>query len=316
MTIRPVEILAIGAASMDIGASTAQPLLAHDSNPGRIRCTPGGVARNVAENLARLGHGVRLLSVVGDDAFGDQLLEATRRAGVEVQACLRLVGQASASYLSLHGPDGDMATAVNDMAILAQLTPQWLAASAIDPQRQARALLVDCNLSDAALAWVFGAAGAIAIFAEPVSAFKCRRLLPWLAQVHTLKANRLELRALTGLPVDDADEATLQRAAQWLHAQGVRQLVVSLGERGAWWSERAGGCGWQRALAVSVTSATGAGDAMMAGLLHRHLQGDTLAQALVFATGCAALTLGAPGANHPDLSVGAVHELLASFQIL
>ena len=49
------------------------------------------------------------------------------------------------------------------------------------------------------------------VFAEPVSAFKCRRLLPWLGQVHTLKANRLEAQALTGLPV--ADDAGLVRAA-------------------------------------------------------------------------------------------------------
>ncbi len=113
--------------------------------------------------------------------------------------------------------------------------------------RHARAVLVDCNLSEAALGWIFGHAHADAVFAEPVSAFKCRRLLPWLGQVHTLKANRLEAQALTGLPV--ADDAGLVQAARWLHDQGVLHVVLSLGERGVYWSARDGASGWQSGVA-------------------------------------------------------------------
>ncbi len=300
-------VLAIGAANMDITGSSPHALLAHDSTPGQIRCAPGGVARNVAENLARLGHDVRLISVVGDDLFGARLLESTRRAGVDVQGCLVLDAHATSTYLSLHGPDGDMALALNDMAILEQITPERLAHAATRV-RHARAVLVDCNLSEAALAWIFGYAQAKAIFAESVSAFKCRRLLPWLGQVHTLKANRLEAQALTGLPV--ADDAGLVQAACWLHDQGVRHVVLSLGERGVYWSARDGASGWQNALAATMVNATGAGDAMMAGLLHGHLKGDPLAQTIAFASGCAAMTLGAPQANHVSLSVAAVQQLV------
>jgi pseudouridine kinase len=300
-------VLAMGAANMDITGSSAHTLVPHDSTPGQIRCTPGGVARNVAENLARLGHDVRLISAVGDDLFGARLLESTRRAGVDVKGCLVLDDQATSTYLSLHGPDGDMALALNDMAILEQITPERLAHGAAR-LRHARAVLVDCNLSEAALGWIFGHAHAQAVFAEPVSAFKCRRLLPWLGQVHTLKANRLEAQALTGLPVADDDGLVL--AARWLHDRGVRHVVLSLGERGVYWSVLGGASGWQAALAAPMVNVTGAGDAMMAGLLHGHLRGDPLEQSIAFASGCAAMTLGAPQANHVSLSVAAVLQLL------
>lgn len=300
-------VLAIGAANMDISGSSPHPLVAHDSTPGRIRCAPGGVARNVAENLARLGHDARLVSAVGDDLFGASLLDSTRRAGVDVQACLVLDDQATSTYLSLHGPDGDMALALNDMAILEQITPERLAASAARV-RHARAVLVDCNLSDAALGWIFGQARAEAVFAEPVSAFKCRRLLPWLGQVHTLKANRLEAQALTGLPV--ADDEGLVQAARHLHAQGVVRVVLSLGARGVYWSERDGPGGWLSALPVPVVNATGAGDAMMAGLLHGYLRGDRFVDSVRFAGACAAMTLGVAQANHVSLSVATVRQLL------
>jgi pseudouridine kinase len=41
-----------------------------DSNLGTINFSPGGVGRNIAENLARMGAVVKLLSVVGKDLHG------------------------------------------------------------------------------------------------------------------------------------------------------------------------------------------------------------------------------------------------------
>ena len=315
-------VVAVGAANMDIAGSTEHVLAAGDSIPGRIRCAPGGVARNVAENLARLGLDVRLLSVVGDDLYGRGLLENTRNAGVDVRGCEVLGGQATSTYLSLHGPDGDMAVAVNDMSILQRITPERLQRHAAG-LRHAAALVLDCNLSPDALGWLFAHTPDIPVFADCVSAFKCRRLLPWLGGVHTLKANRLEAQALCGKPV--RTDRQIEGAARWLHAQGVQQVVLSLGARGVYWSERTGesgsertgetgsartgASGWQAAVPVVVVNATGAGDALMAGLLYEHLHGAALAQAVSFATGCAALTLTAPHANHLNLSVAAVQQL-------
>ena len=300
-------ILVVGAANMDIAGSTTHVLAPGDSTPGQIRHGPGGVARNVAENLARLGHRVRLLCAVGDDLFGHSLLAQTRGAGVDVDGCWILPGDATSSYLSLHGPDGDMAVAVNDMSILDRITPQRLQPH-VALLRDAAVLLLDGNLPEYALEYLFRNAGSAPVFVDPVSAFKCRRFLPWLGAVSALKANRLEAQALCGWPVDS--DLAVARAAQWLHAQGVQQVVLSLGEHGAYWSERGGHCGWEPALAVPVLNATGAGDALMAGLVHGRLRGQDLAQAVHFAAGCAALTLTAPQANHAGLSDAAVHELL------
>ncbi len=72
-------VLVLGGANMDISGSTPQAMVLSDSNPGRIRCAPGGVARNVAENLARLGNATRLLTAVGDDLYGRSLLDVKRQ---------------------------------------------------------------------------------------------------------------------------------------------------------------------------------------------------------------------------------------------
>ena len=292
---------------MDITGSADHVLAAGDSTPGQVRIAPGGVARNVAENLARLGHAVCFLSAVGDDQQGRSLLEHTRSAGVDTSGCWIVPEAATSSYVSLHGPDGDMALAINDMAVLERITPERLAGHA-EKLRNASALLMDCNLSEAALEWLFTHAHDTPVFVDPVSAFKCYRVSPWLGQVHTIKANRLEAQSLWGQAVET--DSAIETAARWLHAQGVQRVVLSRGERGVYWSQRDGASGWQAALPVTfVVNTTGAGDALMAGLLHGHLQDMLLKQSVHFALACSALTLTATQANHPNLSVATVQQL-------
>ncbi len=304
-------VLAIGAANMDVAASTTHVLTPGDSTPGTVRSAPGGVARNVAENLARLGLDVCLLSAVGADLQGRSLLQRTREAGVDVDACWTLHGERTSSYVSLHGADGDMVAAINDMTILERVTPERLAHES-DLLANADVFFLECNLPEAALECLFLQARNRPVFVDPVSAFKCRRLRPWLGRVHTLKVNRLEAQALWGQAVNSDRET--EAAARWLHGQGVQHVVLSLGARGLYWSAKDGRCGWHAAVPVHVVNATGAGDALMAGLLFQHLRDVSLEQAVAFSVGCAALTLTASQANHPDLSVPRVQRLLDSLR--
>jgi pseudouridine kinase len=298
-------VLVLGGANMDISGSTPQPLVLSDSNPGRIRCAPGGVARNIAENLARLGDATRLLTAVGDDLYGRSLLDATQKSGVDVRGSWVLAGEATSTYLSLHGPDGDMAVAVNDMGILECITPERLAPYAPWVQ-EAVALVVDCNVNAQALEWLFANHGTTPIFVDAVSAFKCQRIRPWLAHVHLLKVNRLEAQALCQFAIQD--DADIERAAHCLHALGVQQIVLSLGERGVYWSGRDASHGWCGAQPCVVLNATGAGDALMAGLVHAFVDGHDLRAAIPFALGCAAMTLTSEHANHPALSAETVAQ--------
>ena len=118
--------LAAGTANMDITGSTTYAPTPGDSCPGQVHCAAGGVARNVAENLARLGLDVRLLSALGDDLYGRSLLEHTRNAGVDMRWCRVWPGLPTSTYMSLHGADGDSVAAVSDMTILEHITPDHL----------------------------------------------------------------------------------------------------------------------------------------------------------------------------------------------
>ncbi len=292
---------------MDVSVSSKTPLLPQDSTPGEIHCNPGGVARNVAENLARLSVNVSLISVVGHDLFGERLAGATAQAGVKLDALHVLSGQRTASYMALHGPTGELSVAVNDMGILEALSPELLQ-SHEEMLRSAHCIVLDCNLGASSLAWLLENDSLPDIFADAVSVAKCTRLVPQLARIHTLKVNRLEAQALTGQVVSSVEKGL--HASRQLHDMGVRNVVLSLGKEGACWCDASGNAGYQTVSAVEVINTNGAGDAMMAGLVHAHLAGEPLDQAVAWACACAQITLGSALANALTLSASTVQSRL------
>lgn len=66
-------VLGVGAANVDIHGRSKKPIVMHDSNPGHMNTSAGGVTRNVCENLSRLGVSVKLISAVGTDVYADQI---------------------------------------------------------------------------------------------------------------------------------------------------------------------------------------------------------------------------------------------------
>ena len=103
------DVCVVGAANRDIAGNSRAALLHGDSSPGEIEFSPGGVASNVAENLARMGRPsrrVRLISAVGADDFGRRLITATQASGVDVGLVGVFEDARTATYLALHGPNG------------------------------------------------------------------------------------------------------------------------------------------------------------------------------------------------------------------
>ena len=89
-------------------------------------------------------------------------------------------------------------------------------------------------------------------------------------------------------------------------------MVISLGAEGAAWCDADGRTGHYPARPLHMVSATGAGDALLSGLIYGFLQGLALERALPWAMACAELTLTSTFANSPQLSVQAVQARLAS----
>lgn len=300
-------IVTIGSANMDVAGYSHGVLNYADSNPGKIKFTPGGVGRNIAQNLALLGKESWLLTAVGDDFYGQSLLNETSRSGVRIDKCLVVPKENTSSYLSLLDNTGEMLVAINDMNISDALSADFLATHG-DFIRAASALVVDCNISENALAWLFTHTGDTPIFIDPVSAWKCVKIRDWLPGIHTLKPNRLEAETLSGLTLAGCDDVI--HVAQWFHERGLKRLVLSMGGDGVYYSELGGVCGWSSPIKTQVINVTGAGDAMMAGLAACWVNGFSFSDSVRFAQGCSSMALACEYTNNPDLSFSNVISLV------
>lgn len=300
-------VVTVGSVNMDVCGYANTQLVYEDSNPGKIKCTPGGVGRNISQNIALLGAECHLVSVVGDDFYGTTLLEQAKLAGVNVDNCHRLHGENTSTYVSLLDGNGEMLVAINDMRILEKLTPALLSHSK-DLIQHSGVLVLDCNLTEDALAWLFTNAGNVPVFVDTVSAFKAPKIKNWLSHIHTLKPNRIEAEILSGMKISQANDAPA--VAQWFHQQGVQRLALSMGSHGVYFSEVDGQQGWSAPLPTQVVNVTGAGDAMMAGLVSCWLEDFPLDHSIRFAQGCSAMTLASEFTNNPNLSQGSVQKLL------
>jgi pseudouridine kinase len=265
------DVVVIGGANMDVKAKSSAVSKLGTSNPGTVTVTPGGVGRNIAHNLARLGAEVALITVVGDDLHGMALVEATRNAGVDISR-VKADGPATGSYIVMLDSDGEMLTAVNDMRAVELITPQLIDANAA-VIAAARYVVADCNLSIETLQAV-AALAADRLVVEPVSVPKSRKLKSLLqtSPIFLATPNLDQLEALCGSrSIDDS-------AAQ-LHTMGLHNVVMHAGAEGAFVSGDGVADHVSPQPAGLIVDVTGAGDAAVAGLVFGLLQGQSLLDA-------------------------------------
>lgn len=295
-------VVCAGGAVVDRHLRLLAPPVPGTSNPSTVSTSDGGVARNVAENLALLGVPVRLASRVGNDESGRRLLSTLRFRGVDVSTVAVDPKAVTAQYVAVLDPDGELVIGAAAMDVLADITTDVVEAAW---PTAGEWLFLECNLPEPVLAAALARARAdgTRVAVDAVSTAKVVRLAEagvGLRGVRVLFCNLDEARALLtalGQPSDGGPYAV----AQDLVAQGARAVVLTLGVQGVViagvWGVRA-----VPAVPARVVDVTGAGDALVAATLSRLAAGETLDAAVRVGVAAAASTVASPLSVRPDLA--------------
>ena len=281
------KVAVIGGANMDITGMPLQSLVPADSNPGKVELSAGGVARNICENLTRLGVDTMMFTAVGNDINGKSILTELEKLGADTSHVLVSEKMSTSVYLSINAEDGDMFCAVSDMEIVKLITPEYLSKYQSEIS-QCQAVIIDANLSEETIKFIGDQFSHIAIFADPVSTAKAGRLSSILNRIHTLKPNRKEATLLSGVVVENVESSL--RAAEIICGKGVQNTAISLGDEGLLISGELGK-GTLKPKKLKIESANGAGDALMAGLILSYLKNLNLEQTLKVGCSAAAIAL-------------------------
>jgi len=251
------RVVVIGGSNVDIKGRSGGPYVSGTSNPGAVTISAGGVGRNIAENLARLGLDVSLITALGDDANGGFLREACRKAGIGLSYVI-MTAEPTGTYLAVLDEKGEMVSAVSDMRAIDRLEPAHLEAAADDLAR-ADILVADCNISVPCLAWLCAFAGKAErrMLIEPVSVPKAAKLKAFTraTPAFAITPNTQQLAVLAGGDIER------------LHALGFANIIVHKGSEGAIVSDGHSILNVPPGRVSEVTDVTGAGDAAVAGLV-------------------------------------------------
>jgi pseudouridine kinase len=266
------------------------------------RRTRGGVARNVAENLARLSVSSKLISIVGNDEPGRYILQETSMHGVDTGMVQKSLSEPTGSCTRVVQPDGELFASFADMEICKLMDRdfihnRWLQIA------NSTLVFADTNLPAESLSYLITGCreDALTLILDAVSTSKAKRLPLNLHGVDMLFCNTDEGRAMLG---DDMATDT-EGMARALCQRGAASTVVTDGARGICFA-RQGEPLSLRASRGTVVDTSGAGDALVAGTLYGRLMNYDYATSLRIGLNAAAMTIGCEDCNHRELSVDAV----------
>lgn len=304
------HILVIGATLLDTKGKPLAGLEPGTSNPAVVRVTRGGTARNVAENLGRLGADVILLSAVGHDVIGDQLLAQTADAGVNVNHVLQEADYHTGAYLALLEDDGSLSVALDDVSVM-----QTISSGLLYRQRRlfrdASLIMMDGSLAPEAMNTVVRLAMqyGVPLCADPSSTRLAYKLRPFLSHLHLVVPNEQEAAELLQVEFLDHDaDASLDLARSLVQA-GVGTAVLTLANYGLGYAT-SDEVGYLPASYTHIVDNTGTGDAVTAAIMFGMLNDLPTIEAIRLGAAAASLTVQTNETVVRDLSLDMLYDHL------
>ncbi|EUJ33664.1 hypothetical protein MFLO_00400 [Listeria floridensis FSL S10-1187] len=301
------QIICIGGANVDRKFYLKEDVQLGTSNPVCSTQSAGGVARNVAENLGRLGKDAVLLTVSGLDADWDAIRQASG-AYMNLDYVTAFSGVATGSYTAVLEPNGNLHVALADMEAYDHLTPAVIAKNDA-LLSNASAIVADLNCPKETLSYLANAAeiNQAPLILVPVSSPKMQRLPGDLSQVTWLICNRDESETYLGMAIET--EADWKQAVEKWLALGIQNVVVTNGKLGAMAGNNAEGILHEPAIIVDeIRDVTGAGDAFCSAVIYAWLSGSPLRETIQAGSINAAKTLMSEYTVRQDLSASQLEK--------
>lgn len=294
------SILVFGGMNLDRKMICKTDLISHTSNPVTSYQTVGGVARNIAENLGRLGNEVKLLSAAGHDLEWEFIYDKSSE-WMDLQHVKRIDEERTGTYTAVLDGEGEMQLAFADMEIYQHLTPEWVQ-NHEKLFRSAKMIIIDLNLQKETIQTIleFARMYNTPLTIVPVSAPKMKNLPDALQGVTWFICNRGEAEMLSGMELTEKQDVV--DAAVVLNNKGIEHVVITDGPREVYYGSTAES-GWIQPLQPrNIQDVTGAGDSFVSATIHTWLEEGSIKKAVQAGLVNSSKTLESPFTVRPELT--------------
>jgi len=286
-TRKPVVV--VGSINMDLVARTPRiPLAGQTLIGSAFTTTPGGKGANQAVAAAQLGYPVHMVGAVGDDVFGQALLDNLAAAGVNTTATARVSGPSGVAPIMV-ADNGENSIVVVSGAN-GKVDPPLIDRQS-DLIRSAGMVLCQLELPMPALERTLSicADAAVPVVLDPAPAASLGAQI--FKQIAWLTPNETEAAFYLG------ESAGPERAAQDLLARGVQGVVLKRGAEGAYVCTAAGDAAWVPSFPVVAVDTVAAGDCFNGAFAVALLEGNDPLAAARFASAAASISVTRNGAQ-------------------
>jgi pseudouridine kinase len=275
------DILCIGSVLWDIIGRSDRTMKAGSDVPGRITRLPGGVALNIAMAVKAYGLTPALLSCIGSDEEGDELIKSCTRMGMITDHLYHAQDLPTDRYMAVEGGNGLIAAVADAHSLEAAGEKILRPLISGELQNWDGLIALDGNLTTTLLETISNsdAFKSADLRIAPASPGKAERLMPFLSHPSATLYVNLEEAAL----IMHRSFETSEAAAKAMIERGIYRVLVTDGPRVATVATKAETI-TETPPEVLVTRITGAGDTFMAAHIAAEVQGKTgrasLSQAL------------------------------------
>ena len=296
--------LVFGVSVFDICGFTDSNYRCNDSNPGKVRTSFGGVCRNIAECMSRVGVNTQFISILGDDEAGKAMLEHSKQMNYDMSNSLIIKGENTPTYMAVLDEHGEMVSAVVDMKIIDKFTTEFIDSKA-EIIRNAEYMILDSDRPDIVEYILKNFSGNTKFILDPVSAAKAKEVKHLIKYFHTIKPNRYEAEIMCGMKIKNDED--LRKAGRYFIDLGIENVFITLDEDGIYYNNGVEE-GKIKANDVKVVNVTGAGDSFVAGIAYGYSNKCNLIDTLKFAISMSTITISTEETIHPEMGFDLVRK--------
>ena len=272
-------IVVIGDVFIDVKGYSTAPFIPGGRNAGEIQQIHGGVGRNVVEDIANIELKPTFVSLVDDDAMGEEVIRKLDRHKVDTRF-MRKVPNGMGTWLAVFDQDGDVVASISKRPDHRPIE-RILEECGDEIFQNADSVVIEIDIDKEIVKKTFHYAEkygkkVYALVSNMTIAMERR---DFLRKTACFVCNQQEAGLLFS---DDYEHLTPSQMAQVLarnvHSANMPSMVVTMGGQGAVYAKHTGECGVVPAKKVDVIDTTGAGDAFFAGTVIGLTYGKNLAQ--------------------------------------
>jgi len=298
-------VCVIGGANVDLVGFPTHKLIFRDANLGNLKISMGGVGRNIAENLVRLGVNTKLICALGDDIYGKLVVENCEAIGIDIQESLFLKNRQSSVHLAIMDDQNDLALGLSAMDVYDEMTSHFIRKKK-EQIKNAKLVVLDTNISAEVLIWVTENIPTQKYFLDAVSIVKSIKAKEILKHLYMIKVNIAETQSLTNVNIKSLND--LKIAADFFHQKGIKEVFITQGEEGVFYSNSIVS-GTFRPKKEQVVNTNGAGDAFVAGVVYGHIKGVDIENSAKIGMACASMAICHEDTVNPEINETTIKKM-------